>query len=206
MEFGEVHPHRVFERHGERAGVDAELRRQLRPNPRRPGDPRAPQKPRERERLQHTGFREIRAPRRCSNVSGLRLHLRHQGGGAGLRELGAGHRGGERCLPHHVGERRLRQRTVRFSLGRGDRRERKRLRRRCGREPHPEVRCERYLPHQMGEFRFGQRTGQLPRRRGDRRERERLRRRYERFSITIGTGRPRQPSCTRGKDGQTPVL
>jgi len=66
MEFGEVHPHRVFERHGERAGVDAELRRQLRPNPRRPGDPRAPQKPRERERLQHTGFREIRAPRRCS--------------------------------------------------------------------------------------------------------------------------------------------
>jgi hypothetical protein len=36
MEFGEVHPHRVFERHGERAGVDAELRRQLRPNTRRP--------------------------------------------------------------------------------------------------------------------------------------------------------------------------
>jgi hypothetical protein len=49
MEFGEVHPHRVFERHGERAGVDAELR--------------------------------------------------HQGGGAGLRELVAGHRGGDIASP-----------------------------------------------------------------------------------------------------------
>ena len=53
MEFDEVHPHRVFERHGERAGVDSELRRQLRPNMRRPGEPGVPQKPGERERLQY---------------------------------------------------------------------------------------------------------------------------------------------------------
>jgi len=99
MKLGEVHRHQVFERNGERAGVDAKVRRQLRPNTRRPGEPRAPQKPRERERLQHAGFREIRAPRRCSNVSGLRLHLRHQGGGAGLRELVAGHRGGDIASP-----------------------------------------------------------------------------------------------------------
>ena len=52
MEFGDEYPHRVVERHGERAGVDAELRRQVRPNTRRLGEPRAPQKPRERERLQ----------------------------------------------------------------------------------------------------------------------------------------------------------
>src|SRR5439155_1511875 len=45
----------------------------------------------------------------------------------------------QRHLPHHVGERRLGRRTVRWSLGRRRGWERERLRRGCGQQPRPEV-------------------------------------------------------------------